>query len=166
MDCSRITSDMLEPSLTRWIEANTPEISDDEQKLHAFLFLYRAFLEAERRTSAPTLPESSDTIADDSKASIAAFLTSCLNDNELSELKNRLKEDTELCKHLLCMYPSEMIKDSVVKHAGTKNFVFSAKDAASLRTSHETILAGVSDDEDLHNPVFVKLDENGRLLID
>ena len=45
-------------------------------------------------------------------------------------------------------------------------FVFTKTDAQHLTEEHFDILLALAENEELHNPVFVDIDDEGRLIVD
>ena len=74
--------------------------------------------------------------------------------------------DYNLAKSLEEMYPIAMIQDSVVLPVGNHYFVFAKTDYTKLKEQHLDILFALSMDADLHNPVYVEIDDDGRLSVD
>lgn len=64
------------------------------------------------------------------------------------------------------MYPIEVIENSSVISLDNHYFVFSNKDRVNLTEAHFDLLETLADIEELHNPVYVELDEDGRLIVD
>lgn len=77
--------------------------------------------------------------------------------NESDELMMRLLDD---------MYPASMIDDSVIINLDKNYFVFSVNDSQKLTGEHFDTLMALAEQENLRNPVYVDIDEDGRLLID
>jgi len=125
------------------------------------------------------------------RAQKAAFITSVLTETELSELTHKLdiwqtqKErimsgeqqvslldsdfsgaDTKFLTQLYNMYDEKLIEDSVLIPVDKKNFVLSKADACKLTEQQMDTLEALSQHSELHNPVFVSIDEEGALLID
>lgn len=125
------------------------------------------------------------------RAKRSSFIVSILTEPELSALTHQMniwkvKEDAiksgakhialyssdfndhdkHLAKTLEMMYPDELIENSKVLSVNGYYFVFSKEDFSKLQEKDEDILATLAENEDLHNPVFVERDADGRLLID
>jgi hypothetical protein len=64
------------------------------------------------------------------------------------------------------MYPVSLIDNSHVIAINNHYFVFNKQDAERLSKQHYDILSNLSDGEELANPVYVRLDEEGRLIVD
>jgi hypothetical protein len=119
------------------------------------------------------------------------FLVSILSENELSMLTHRLNiwkskesrimrgerqvelqesdfndDDAKLMNLLEKMYPISLIDSSHIIEIDNHYFVFSKQDASRLSEQHFDILSELSDSEQLANPVYVELDEEGRLIVD
>lgn len=74
--------------------------------------------------------------------------------------------DEKLIDTLDMMYTTDMVENSKIINLDKKYFVFSKSDSELLTEKHFDILLTLALNEDLHNPVFVDIDEEGRLLID
>lgn len=59
-----------------------------------------------------------------------------------------------------------MVENSTIINLDKKYFVFSKSDSELLTGKHFDIMLTLAENEELHNPVFVDIDEEGRLLID
>lgn len=128
---------------------------------------------------------------DEEKAKRVAFIVKTLSEAELSELthhmniwnskKDRIMNgelqvtleekdfndaDRILVQQLINRYPLSLIDDSDVIHLNNKYFVFSKSDIPKLEEQHYNVLAMLSEKEELHNPVFVEIDNEGRLIVD
>jgi hypothetical protein len=64
------------------------------------------------------------------------------------------------------MYPMPLIDNSHVIAINNHYFVFNKQDAKRLSKQHYDILSSLSRGEELVNPVYVRLDEEGRLIVD
>lgn len=131
-----------------------------------------------------------DQIKED-RAQRSSFIVRTLSEKELSELTHKMNlwkakekrilsgeyqveldekdfdhSDKKLIKMLEKMYPMEMVSDSTVYSLNNYNFVFRKEAAERLTATHMDALFALSESEELHNPVFVELDEEGRLIID
>lgn len=125
------------------------------------------------------------------RAQRASFIVSSLSENELSDLTHQfniwnakrqpimageqqveLNEsdfnelDFTITRTLEQMYPAEIVQNCSVIAIGEKFFVFLKKDIKFLTEQHFDTMASLSDHEDLHNPVYVEVDHEGRLCID
>ena len=125
------------------------------------------------------------------RAEKASFISSVLSEDELSELTHTLNiwrckkkqidndeknvslnesdfnaADVKLLKTLESMYPVDMIQNSVPVRVGEMFFVFPKADMVNLTESHMDVLYTLSHDENLRNPVFAKIDDEGKLCID
>jgi hypothetical protein len=119
------------------------------------------------------------------------FLISILSENELSTLTHKLNiwkskedrimkgerqvelqesdftdEDAKLMALLEKMYPISLIDSSHVIEIDSHYFVLSKQDSCRLSAQHFDILSELADNEQLANPVYVELDEEGRLIVD
>ena len=125
------------------------------------------------------------------RAKKVAFIVKILSEAELSELthhmniwrakKDRIMNgklqvtleekdfndaDRILVQQLINRYPLSLIDDSDVIKLNNKYFVFSKSDIPKLEEQHYNVLAMLSEKEELHNPVFVEVDDGGRLIVD
>ena len=75
------------------------------------------------------------------------------------------EKDTDIVKTLQRMYPVEFINQYSVYPVGVYNFLIRKKDLERLTNRHYDTLYALANTTELHNPVFVKIDE-GRLVID
>jgi len=125
------------------------------------------------------------------RAKKCAFIVNTMTETELSQLTHKMnlwktKEqrimcgeyNVDLCEkdfsdedramiHMLDeMYPVDMIDDSVIVNLDNYYFVFSSVDSKKLTEEHFDILMTLAEQENLHNPVYVDVDSEGRLLID
>ena len=64
------------------------------------------------------------------------------------------------------MYPTEMVENSTVIKLDEKYFVFSKSDARCLTERHFDTLLTIVENEELYNPIFVNMDNEGRLIVD
>lgn len=76
------------------------------------------------------------------------------------------EHDYSLIKMLGEMYPLEMIEGSEIVSVGNSYFVLSKSDFTRLTEEHFDVLMSLSGNSELHNPVFITIDEEGCLLID
>lgn len=125
------------------------------------------------------------------RAERANFVVSVLSERELSDLTHEFEiwkskesqimsgqaqvelheadfsdDDYAMTKVLEEMYPDEMIRDSKIVSVGDTFFVFSKEDAKRLTEQHLDTLSALAETADLHNPVFVEIDEMGGLCVD
>lgn len=141
--------------------------------------------------AAKSVYASSPTLVNEDRAKVSHFVVSVLSEMELSDLTHKLNlwksqesrimsgerqvslreddfndGDAAIMRMLLRMYPVSLIDDSQVMQIGCYSFVFHKK-MVPLLTEHDfDVLAMVSEKEELHNPVFVEKDHEGRLIID
>lgn len=125
------------------------------------------------------------------RAKKCAFVVSTLSEKELSELTHKMNiwkskekrimsgeyqvsldesdfnsSDTNLISLLERMYPIDMIEASEVISIDNYYFVFNKKDMPKLTEHHFDTLSTLTENEELYNPVYVDIDEEGRLIID
>lgn len=74
--------------------------------------------------------------------------------------------DEKLIDTLDKMYPTDMIENSAIVNLDKNYFVFSKSDSELLTEKHFDVLLTLAENEELHNPVFVDIDKEGRLLVD
>ena len=84
---------------------------------------------------------------------------------ELSE-SDFNEPDYVITKSLEQMYPAEIVQNCSVIAMGEKFFVFSKKDIELLTEQHFDTMATLSAHEDLHNPVYAEIDNEGRICVD
>lgn len=141
--------------------------------------------------SADSLYNSNAEPVDLSRASVCGFITSVLNEQELSELshcfniwkkeEDKIKKgifhvklsddnfddsDIKLVNMLKSMYPLDFVKNSVVLNMGNYHYVLSKDDHKRLTDAHYDALAELAENEELKNPVYVEIDEEGCLVVD
>lgn len=120
-----------------------------------------------------------------------AFIVAVLSERELSDLTHRMniwkakekrilagerqveleerdfnQDDRKLISLLDQMYPIDMIKNSAIVSLDNNFFVFQKKDATQLTEEHFDTLMSLAEKESLNNPVYVEINEEGRLIID
>lgn len=125
------------------------------------------------------------------RAKKCAFVVRTMTETELSELTHKMnlwkskearimrgeynvdlyekdfnEDDESMMRMLDEMYPVSMIDDSVIIHLDKNYFVFSEMDSQKLTEEHFDTLMTLAEQEDLHNPVYVDIDAEGRLLVD
>lgn len=74
-------------------------------------------------------------------------------------------EDAGIMRLLEKMYPISLIDNSHIIEIDSHYFVFSKRDAGRLTEQHFDTLSALADNEQLINPVYVELDEEGLSLI-
>lgn len=125
------------------------------------------------------------------RARKSAFVVSTMSENELSELTHSMniwkskearimsgeyqvnleerdfnEEDRRIISLLDQMYPIELIDSSEVFNLDNHYFVFKKSHVPRLTEAHFDTLCTLSENEQLFNPVYVDIDEGGRLIID
>ena len=125
------------------------------------------------------------------RAKKSAFIVSALSEHELSELSHKLNlwnakrnrimsgeyqvaldendfnsDDAAMVRLLGDMYPDSLVSSSVILPVEQYNFVFAQTDIMRLKESDMDVLSSLADSAELHNPVYVEIDEDGRLVID
>lgn len=76
------------------------------------------------------------------------------------------KHDEDMMFLLSEMYPVDMVNESSIINIDKSYFVFRKEDVSKLTEQHFDTLSILSEQENLHNPVYVDIDKEGRLLID
>lgn len=128
---------------------------------------------------------------DEARAIKSKFLTEIMSEKELSDLTHKLniwkaKKDriaagerqVELCESdlngsdesilrtLEQMYSLEFIRNSHIIKMDTHYFLFNKEDIPKIKEEHYDTLSILTDSEKLSNPIYVEIDDEGRLLID
>lgn len=128
---------------------------------------------------------------DNDIAEKCAFLVKVTSEEELSDLshqlniwstkKNRIERgeqhvklsevdfnenDMELIRTLNSMFPIDIIKNSEVVQIHSKCFVFNKNDYSRITLDQLDVLETLAISENLHNPVYVEIDGEGRLILD
>ena len=75
-------------------------------------------------------------------------------------------EDINLITMLDNLYPSELVENSEIISVKEKKFVVSKVDYEIIIQNHMERLEKLAKKTNLHNPVFVKLDDKGNLVVD
>lgn len=126
-------------------------------------------------------------------AEFASFVTDIFNENELSELTHKMNiwkskeslinndcyqvelsesdftdDDASLLKNLRDSFSSDIIKCSTTIEIGPKTFLFDSENYSRFTASHLDLLSDLvcKHGDDLENPVYVEIDEEGVLLVD
>lgn len=127
----------------------------------------------------------------EARAKKSAFVVSTMSENELSELTHNMnlwkskearimggeyqvdldendfnEADYKMIAWLDRMYPIEMIDNSRIFSIDSHYFVFKKSDVPRLTEQHFDTLSILSEKEQLFNPVYIDIDERGRLIID
>ncbi len=120
-----------------------------------------------------------------------SFIVSILSESELSALTHEMniwktkekfidkgiaqidldendfnQNDVRMIETLSNMYPVEMANSSEVLNIDNFYFVIEKNNLSKLTEEHFDILSSLISKEELHNPIFVDIDEDGRLIID
>lgn len=134
---------------------------------------------------------SNKSIINEDRAKRSAFIVESLSEDELSEISHKLNlwrskypeirhgirqvdldeddfndDDMVIIKTLESMYPMSLVENSVIISVNTKNFVFDKNAVHRLSEQNVDTLGILSTYEDLMNPVYVSIDEEGRLIVD
>lgn len=75
-------------------------------------------------------------------------------------------DDEKMIKLLDSMYSETIIDNSAIVNLDKNYFVFHKNEIPKLTEEHFDILLTLTEQDNLHNPVYVDIDEEGRLLID
>jgi len=143
-----------------------------------------------KQESEKALRKLGDKIKDD-RAKIADFLIKIHNEADLSDIthhfniwKSKEQEidggalhlpleesdltqgDMEFMKDLKDNFSLEFIESVEVLNYGRYNFVLSKEDYANLTYEQENVLVELSELNDLVNPVFIELDEDGGVIFE
>jgi len=76
------------------------------------------------------------------------------------------QNDVDLIKSLQSMYPVSLINSSKIIPMDNIYFVVNEDSFQKLNGEHFDILSALVKNEELHNPVFIDIDESGCLVID
>ena len=71
-----------------------------------------------------------------------------------------------MVKQLYSLYPTDLIQQSSIISIGNYNFVLRKDDLDRLTDDQYAILSLISETTELHNPVYVEVDKEGRLIVD
>lgn len=74
--------------------------------------------------------------------------------------------DINLITMLANLYPSELVENSKIIAVKEKKFVVSKVDYNKIIQNHMARLEKLAKKPKLHNPVFVKLDDEGKLVVE
>ena len=121
----------------------------------------------------------------------SAFLVRILSEKELSELSHKMniwkvkesrimngehqvslseddfnEDDEKMINLLNSMYPISLIEESEVISINNYYFIIKKTDIPKLTATHYDVLSSLTDTEELMNPVYVDIDEEGRLIVD
>ncbi|CCQ94404.1 conserved hypothetical protein [[Clostridium] ultunense Esp] len=125
------------------------------------------------------------------RAKLAGFLVSILNEVELSNLTHKFniwkakeneikrgiknvplheedlsKEDEDLMLSLRNTYPTDYIDSVKVIQISGKSFVIHKEDIPKLTDDTKSVFISLADEDDLQNPVYVSVAEDGVVLVD
>lgn len=125
------------------------------------------------------------------RAKKCAFIVSTLSEKELSDFTHKMnlwkskekrimsgeyqvalsendfsQEDKELVSLLESMYPIELVDSSKIISVDNHYFIFNQEDIPRLTEEHFDTLSILAENEEFYNPIYVEIDEEGRLLID
>lgn len=125
------------------------------------------------------------------RAKKCAFVVDILTEKELSSFTHRMniwknkenriiegeyqvgldekdfsENDKTMMETLDSLYPDELINNAEVIKTDKNAFIIKKTDMERFTEFHMDTLASISEKEDLDNPVYVEIDDDGRLLID
>ena len=125
------------------------------------------------------------------RAKKCAFIVNTMTETELSELTHKMnlwkskesrimkgeynvdlyendfnRDDESMMRLLDEMYPIDMVNNTDIIHLDNKYFVFAKSDSSKLKEEHFDTLMTLAEQDSLNNPVYVEIDEEGRLLVD
>ncbi len=155
--------------LINLLQESHKEVYNHPSKRQGFLLLYRCFLAATDKE-----PDSFHR----SQAKKCGFIADVLSEKELSKLLHAMdcqglqngqvlsRNDAGIITSLDHMYPDSLIDDSAIVRVGSRGFVFCKEDVPKLTKRHFSILSALAETEQLANPVYVEVSENGRLVVD
>lgn len=130
-------------------------------------------------------------LVNEKRAKFASFLVNILNEEELSELTHELNiwkskekeinsnirqvtleekdltnDDIDLINSLRETYSDEYIASVEVIEIANKSFIIKKEDISRMNEDQKNALITLSSNDDLDNPVYVTLSEDGVLLVD
>lgn len=174
-------------SLSDWLKKNDNTSYKSPLKLQTFLLLYEALTKV---VAEQTYNKNAESI-DAQRAKKCAFIVGTMTEKGLSDLTHQMNlwkskenrimsdeyrvdldesdfnsHDEKLIDTLDKMYPTDMIENSAIVNLDKNYFVFSKSDSELLTEKHFNVLLTLAENEELHNPVFVDIDKEGRLLVD
>ncbi len=174
-------------SLSDWLKKNDTTSYKNPLKLQTFLLLYEALTKV---AAEQTYNKNTESI-NAQRAEKCAFIVGTMTEKELSDLTHQMNlwkskenrimsgeyqvdldesdfnsHDEKLIDTLDKMYPTDMIENSAIVNLDKNYFVFSKSDSELLTEKHFNVLLTLAENEELHNPVFVDIDKEGRLLVD
>ena len=95
------------------------------------------------------------------------FLISILSDQDLTELMQHMHTwNNNMIEALYSMYSIDFILHLNIVTLGNYYFVMQKTESNRLTADHYHILSVLAHRTDLHNPVFVSLDDKGQLIVD
>jgi hypothetical protein len=137
-----------------------------------------------------TYQENNENVNED-RAKLAAFLVKILNEQELSDLTHEFniwrtkkdaienggkhiplsesdftQEDVDLLNSIKEMYPTEFIESVEVIEISGKSFVISRDEYSKLTEEQKFTFFMLAEQDNLENPVYVSISEDGVLLVD
>lgn len=189
-----INSNNRKLCLSGWLKCNREQEYNTPLKLQKFLLLYEAFSKVAGETpdfshlkgykrgpvfshvwgdytkersafdlAAEKCYKDGKADIDEIRAKKSAFIVAILSEKELSDFNI---QDVELISMLERMYPVEMIDSSAVIDLDNHYFVFDKTDIPKLTEEHFDTLSILTENEELHNPIYVDIDEEGSLIVD
>ncbi len=126
-----------------------------------------------------------------SYAKRSSFLTSILSESELSKLthalnlwqskerriltgekqvpldkKDFIRSDKELICKLESLYPDDLIDNVIIEHIDNKSFLIPKDKVCEFTAEHMDVLMQIAESQELYNPVYVDIADDGGLIID
>lgn len=98
-----------------------------------------------------------------------SFILNSMTDKELNSLFSNLNfniDQLKLSNEINDLYTDEMIENSKIIKIDDKRFIISKENYKNLTKEHIETLKELIKNETLYNPVFIELDNEGRLIID
>lgn len=174
-------------SLYEWLISTAPELYYSPSKLQYFLFFYECFSKATKKS----LYSQGTNHINLAQAEKCAFLIKALSEQDLSDLTHRMniwkriedrimgwksqvvlseadfnESDKVLIQMLDCMYPIDFVQQAVVIPINNYNFVLKKEDLNKLPEGYHDMLSLMTETVDLYNPVYIEIDDHGKLIVD
>lgn len=93
------------------------------------------------------------------------FLADALSSRDLSKLTHNTLS-ARMIEELYSLYPTDLIQQSSIISIGNYNFVLRKDDLDRLTDDQYAILSLMTETTELHNPVYVEIDDHGKLIVD
>lgn len=130
-------------------------------------------------------------LINEDRAKMCSFICSSLSDKDLSDFTHQLNvwatrkddinsgvhnvnlfekdinsDDINKLKLLSSLFTKDVVDNSSVVTLGDKHFVFNNNDMDRLSEEHMDVLWNLMYSQELYNPIFVSIDDGGRLIVD